>query len=313
MTEKNRPINIFEGIPTAMDYMPYSRRYYKMVKNTVVATFGEHANMLQATRAMNSHGNVLYFTWFPDLYNTEKETLGQFYRPQFRLAGGNKFADYLHGLTHIRSRSEHTNMGEALVIPDNYYTVGVRYQNYLNTNKDKLLIDCTLSPYEEFGMANNKISYKKLWLMNIRFDTFKYQTKTMTFYKEIYKEAVFKADFPDERASEDFLKEPINPFETRLSYNIIRSIFMDEKFKMFSSQHKAFIHTPIATSIKESHTLIFTDTIEDEWIDKLTNLTKSANPVKSLGEIINTTTKQDDYPQKIAANTAKEIIELFFS
>lgn len=300
----------FEGIPSPEDSAPYAKMYYQLVEMTVLDKFGPDANLLQASMAMNLNGNLKFFRWFPDLFETNRLKLGRFFSPTFKIAGNNQYADYLHGLTHIRSRSEHTNLGESLVVPDNLYTVGVRYQKYLATNKEKTLEECELSPFEEFKLGESAFPLEKLLLMNIRFDAFQFQARKMEFYKAIYKEGKFKADFPLDKPSNNFFTQPVNSFEKRLSYNVVRSIFMDEKFKNYSSLNLPFIKTPVSISHKEPYHLVFSSESEDVWIDKIYSSIISNNPHADLNKILNQIELSGKSEEELAIATSKKLLKL---
>lgn len=290
-----------------MDYRAHAKSYYKIIERNTVRKFGAHATTYDAKTMMNHFGNLLFFSWFPDIFPTDKERLQELWRPTFSLVGRSKYADFLHGLTHIRSRSEHTNMGESVLVPDNLYALGIRYSNYFNINRDKRLEECSLSPFDQFELGNEPISYKKLFLLNVRFDAYKYQDKNMVLYEKSYLEGMFKKDFPNEKPSEKFLTHPLNAFEKRLSKNVVRAIYMDEKFKWYGSSKKSFIHTPVSTSIKEPYFIIFSNKEEDQWIEKISAALYRSNTNSKLGEIFNTTNTKDSIPQQIAKNTIKEL------
>ena len=304
--QKTIDIAPFKGIPTAWDYVPYSDAYFESVKKRVVEEYGEHATTLNTTRAMNGLGNIVFFEKFPDLLNTDKEALGPLYQPRFPIINNNPITDFAHGLSHIRSRSSHTNMGEAMLVPDHYYTLGIKYKKLTTLNMGMPLSDCPKAPFEDSPYRNLKIPYHHLVLLDIR------RVAMQAPYKRTYKEDLFKADFPkEETISTHFHTKPINTFEQRLSHNLVRAIYMDEKFKLFGSSQKSFIHTPVSTSSKEPYTIIFTDDEEDGWIKKIAQQVQATDPIKEFQMIVNTTGKHSSNAEKLAATTVKEFCKYY--
>jgi len=301
----------FKGIPNAYDFIPYSKLYYKLVEQRTVEEFGPHATLHQANKSMSLHGNVRFFKWFPDLFGTNKEELGKFYQRKFNLVAQNHFTDFVHGLTHIRSRSEHTNLGEALVVPDNLYMNGAPYPKYYDLNKGLKLSECKQSPYEQLGIGNARFPYLKVYNMSVRSRAYSFQREAFDLYHGIYKKDQIKADFPKEQPSVKFFTNPLNPYEDRLSHNVVRTIYMDEKFKMKSSQQKSFIHTPVSVSCTEHYSLVFTEAEEDHWIDKIHQGVKMKMGKTRLSSISGITTHKDTDAHKIADCTIKTLSELF--
>lgn len=299
----------FKGIPNALDYVPYSKAYYKVLEQYTYETYGKEATMLDATKVMNQFGNVAYFHWFPEMFKTEQNKLGPFYQPTFTLAARSEFTDYLHGLTHLRSRSEHTFLGEAMAVPDNLFSNGIGYGAFSVINADRSLEDCNLSLYETFELKNSMLPFRYLYRTDIIFETFFFQNEENKHYK-IYREGHFKSDIPSTRVNLEFLFNPNNVFEERLAHNTIRAIFMDMKFREFSSLKKAFINTAPSDSSKESCSIIFTTDEEDQWIDKIDGILKSDSRKFELQTIINTTSERDSKAQKLAADTIKELFEV---
>lgn len=298
----------FDGVPNAWDFTPYTKIYYDAVKLTTEEEFGKQATLVDVSKAMNTHGNIKFFEWFPDLYkskeelfNAENKELKSYWQPEFPMVNDNEYGDYLHALTHIRARASHTNMGEAMLIPDNFYTIGVSFPVFTTTHKGRKLEDCAESPFETFKLGDTAIPPEKLFLLNIRVCSWAHNRRV----KGMYKEEHGLADFPDKNVSNHFLMKPKNPFEDRLSHNTIRAIYMDEKFKLLGSTHTSFIHTPVNISSKESYMFAFTEEEEDQWISKIDKIIKTENSSTALQEIVNTTGDHSTTAKKIAANTIK--------
>jgi len=306
--KKHVDIPVFKGIPNALDYISYSNLYYKAIEKNTYEIYGKSATMLDATKVMNGFGNVAYFHWFPDIFKQTKAELGRFYQPTFSLAAQSEFSDYLHGLTHLRSRSEHTFLGEILAVPDNLYSNGVGYSTFIEMNRNIHLNQCTQLLFDLFELDKQRISYKLLYKTNIIYNTFFFQKEENTHYK-IYLEEYFKVDIPTKRTGMDYLTNPANPFEIRLGNNTIRAIYMDIKFKEFGSQKKAFIHTSVADSSKESCANIFSTKEEDFWINKIHEILRSDSSKSQLQQIVNSTITKDSSAQKLAVDTIKELYE----
>jgi len=307
----NIEIRPFKGIPSAYDFILCNNRYFESVKKLTIELFGENATMLQASRSMNKHGNIDFFRSFPDLFNVSKETLKDCWEPEFGLAHNNPYADYLHGLSHIRSRSSHTCIGEALLVPDNFYNIGARYSEYALLNKTKTLNECKASPYEIFDLAKKPIPHQKLHLMSIRFSASRFQDRENYFYKNIYKEGLHKVEMPTERVSNHFLTQPLNHFEDRLSHNVVRAIYMDEKFKKYGSKQTSFIHTPVSVSHKESYQLLFSNEEQDHWIQLIADAIKSDKAQLRLQKIVNTTGTHSSDAQQMAKETILLLEEFY--
>lgn len=263
---------VFNGIPTPIQFINYNYAYYDSVKELTAEFYGPTATIANAVETMNLHGNMVFFNWFPDLYQTDKAILKNFCNPVFTPVGGNEFADYLHGLTHIRSLSSHTNLGEALAVIDNMINNKVRYQRFMNKYKDTPLQSIDLKPADllsDLGRSQVLDDNKKIVLFDIIKETWAYQRRDMVFYERTYQDGAFKQEFPAERPSNDFLRNPVNDFEQRMQKNFIRALFLDEKFKLYSSHKQYFSNTPINISHAEPCQLVFTNSNENNLIDAI--------------------------------------------
>jgi len=303
-------ISPFKGIPNSWDFLPYNELFYDSVRLKTEERYGKHATLVDLSYAMNTFGNVKFFEWFPDLYKSKEELLSNedeqikaYWQTTFPTINDNEFGDYLHALTHIRSLSAHTNMGEAMLIPDNFYNIGVNFPIFTTTNKELKLEDCSQSPYETFKLGSLPIKPEKLFILNIRACSWTHNRRV----KGMYKDHVGLADFPEENVSDKFLRKPKNPFEERLAYNTVRAIYMDEKFKALGSSKVSFIHTPVNISSKESYLLAYTDKEEGHWIHKISTIIKSNNSEQALQEIVNTTGGHSSFAKFLASNTIKEL------
>jgi len=298
-------IKDFRGIPKPMDYIPYEKVYYNAVQERTIAEFGKEATLLDATRAMNLLGNVSFFKKFPDLFNTTKETLGHLYQPQFEILE-NEFTDFEHGLCHIRAMSAHTSIGESLLKPDQSYLTGMRYSQIKDLGK-KIGLDCTSNLKDFSTFSRLKLPHPTIAKMELHLQ---YTRTFPTLYKSTYKTDLFQADYPEEkRLSKQFFTTPKNSFECRLSHQLIRAVYMDEKFKKYSSIQLSYIDSPINTTTKESYELAFTNKEEDLWIEKIANIVINPNPKKQLQTIVNTTGSQSDNTQIIASEAVKIIAQ----
>jgi len=294
------PIKNFSGVPDAWDYIPYADAYYQVIKQATIEIYGKNATLLDATIAMRSYGNVIFFEKFPDLLNKTKDKLGPLYQPTFPIIADNPTTDFTHGLSHIRSRSSHTNMGEAMLVPDHYYNLGIKYRNLTSLNKGKEVESCNTAPIENSHYKNIKIPYQNLILIDIR------RVAIQAPYIKTYIDGLYKADFPKtNKISAQFHLKPLNTFEKRLSYNLVRTIYLDEKFKTLSSTQSSFINTPINISSTESFELAFTNEKEDNWILKLHEWVVSSNGAKKLAELYNSVNRKSDASKIFAAKTAK--------
>jgi len=298
----------FKGVPNAIDFMPYSKFYFQAIEKCTYGKYGKEATMLDATKVMNEFGNVGYFHWFPDIFKTTKKELGKFYQPRFALAES-EFTDFIHGLTHLRSRSEHTFLGETLAVPDNLYNNGVGFGIFMQMNRDTPVKDCKEILYNQFKLHEEKIPPRRLLTMHIMHNTFFFQKEENTHY-QIYLDGYFKVDIPTKRIAKDYLINPQNPFEQRLGYNTLRTIYLDMKFIEMGSKKKPFIHTAPADSCKESCKNIFTTKEEDFWIKKIYQSLIRGSTKKLLQKIVNTTSSKDSYAQKLATHTIKEIYNI---
>jgi len=260
-------IKPFAGVPTPLECLPYDRAYYKKVRERVIELYGEQATLLQATRAMNSLGNVCYFKKFPDLYNSTPEDLGFLYSEKFEVLG-NPFNDYQHGLSHIRSCCAHSSMGESMLKPDQYYMTGFRYVNLLKKGKSIKLRNCQRS-LEELAqipkiLRHSVIVELELKKLGIR------KAPDFHKYRSTYRSDMYQKDYPKTNTlSSEFISNPINEFELRMCYQLLRAIYMDHKFRLESNSGISFYSTPVNLTIDESYALAFTNEDEDFWIDKI--------------------------------------------
>lgn len=303
-------IENFNGIPNAMDYLPYEIVYYNAVKERTVAEFGKHATLLNATRAMNMLGNVCYFKKFPDIYNSSKEDLGFLYQTEFPILG-NEFNDFEHGLSHIRSLAAHTSMGESLLKPDQLYFTGMRYGFMMKTGNNIDLNNCPLnlrriSPLSKFNMPRHSFLKIELHRLGIR------HRPNFDSYKNIYHSDKHQFDYPEAiHLTKKHFTEPANNFEKRLGLQLVRAIYMDEKFKKFSASQNYFFLTPIKDTIHESYELAFTNEKENLWIHKINDIVVNPSPKEQLQTIVNTTGNQSSDAQILAAETIKVLSNHF--
>lgn len=296
----------FKGIPNALDFRIYSDIYYSRILDQIKEEYGESATTLDANQVMNTHGNVDYFKWFPDLYGQTEEELGSFYQPSFSYVSNNMYADFIHGLTHIRSRSAHTSMGEAMLLPDNFIAIGVPFNRYVRNNLDKELTECTQTIADEYNFNKRVLPHRRVVLNRVKIGTSRYISPEEVGYAQTYKPSVIKADLPNAPISDNFLITPANPFEQRLSSNVIRAIYMDEKFKMYSSLKKPFAHTPVSIAATEKYDIIFASEEEENWILKLSSIMINSRRKDRIRELLNTSSTKDSYARKIAYATIIE-------
>lgn len=290
-------ISQYKGIPSPKDFISYNVLYYQSVKDWTVKLFGHKATFVDVMKTMYFHGNVLYFRWFPDLFHHDREKLGKFFNPIFRPIEDNEFADYLHNLTHIRSESSHTNLGEALALSDNFINNKVKFQLFLKQYEETPLDEIERTPSDIFGQSSEIkkiLGEKKALLFEIIKETWIYQKPDMIFYQDIYKEQSFKKEFPQQKPNLDFLILPKNDFELRMRNNLFRAIYLDEKFKFYSTSKAYFSDTPIKQSINEHYLLLFTDMTERKFLkdissEKLQNIQISANNYDLPSDLIQST------------------------
>jgi hypothetical protein len=296
-----KQIKPFKGIPTVLDYILYNQLYYSSVREHCKSNF-EDATILDVVKTMNSFGNLLYFNWFPDLYNTSREKLGQFFNPVFRPVNGNEYADFLHGLTHIRSMSSHTNLGEAMVIPDNFINIGVPYRTFLNLYKDNPLQECT-KPTNAFFPQAEKAKSSQFQLFSVCAESKRFLRKGMVFYKDIYKEGFFKADIGNDGSPGiNFLFAPQTSTEQRMSNNFIRAIFLNEKFRLQSGLNKSYKETPVSELYDLPADLLFTSDLEDRELAELNALiTKELSAKEILSKSL--------HLSEVAIRTTKELVK----
>lgn len=264
-------IHPYKGIPTTLEFVPYNHVYYGSLKRWTPTLFGDSASIRDVIQTMYFHGNVIFFKWFPDLYETNRDRLGIFFNPIFKPVNNNKFADYLHNLTHIRSLSSHTNLGEALAVIDNLIFNKVSFQTYMNSHSDKELEELAVSPddLKQASEVDTLLSKEKQQLFEMIKHTWGFQRTEMTFYQNTYKEGQFKKEFPTEQPKLTFLSVPANEFEERMKHNLIRAIVLDEKFKFYSDPKTYFSETPVKLSSMQSYELIFTNDEENKLIELL--------------------------------------------
>jgi len=298
----------FKGIPSPFDYVPYEKAYYQTVKNRTIEEFGEHATLLDATRAMNLLGNVSFFKKFPDLYNCTEEALGYLYQPEFEVLE-NEFTDFEHGLSHIRAQAAHTSMGESMLKPDQFYLTGMRYPFIMKVGHQIDLKKCSyhlqkISPLNQFNLPHPTFVKMELYRVGIR------HRPNFQAYRNTYHSDKYQIDYPEKtHLSKKFFTNPANEFEKRLSLQLVRAIYMDEKFKKYSSYQTSFISAPVNVTTKESYKLAFTNDEENQWINKIAQIVLTSTPKNQLQTIVNTTHSKSNNPQIVATETIKIIAQ----
>lgn len=309
-------IETYQGIPNALEFIPYANAYYDEVQNKTIEQYGSNATILDAVKAMNDTGNLTFFEKIPELYGVTKEELGKFYQPKFKILNDNHLIDFLHGVSHIRSKSEHTLLGEIMLSLDQYYSIGMNYDSLYQQESPKDLSEFKQTPFEICDFRNMKFPYQALILMNVRKVAIQRELVTkayrLTYKPDKYLAELYFDKYPDaKKLSNNFHKNPLNPIEVRASQNLVRAVFMDEKFKLLSSLKSSFIQTPINTSISEKYNLIFTNQEEESWLEKLNAMLLNKEAKTEFASLINTTSNKSSYPQKIAAETAKVMTRFY--
>lgn len=293
-------MNSFRGIPSPFDYLDYETAHYDAVRQKTLDVYGASATLVDATKAMNTLGNVSFFEFFPDILNSTKEKLGYLYQPSFETLD-NEFTDYEHALSHIRAKCSHTSMGESMLKPDQFYMMGMSYMRIKNLRLNTSYQECAYTPMQLSQYKGTIIPYPKMVLMDLRRIGIRDKIP-FTAYRNTYHEGKFQIDYPAEKKlSATFHTQPVNDFEKRLSLQLIRAIYMDEKYKTYSSTMTSYIHTPISASTKESYELVFTNQEENQWIQKVAALLQDPTQKEKLTSIVNTTHDKSSDAQKIAS------------
>lgn len=302
----------YKGIPNAIDFIPYEFYHYELVRQRTLDEFGKSATLLDATTAMNMLGNVSFFSLFPDLFNSTKESLGYFYQPTFEILD-NPFTDFEHALSHIRSKCSHTSMGESMLKPDQFFMTGMSYMRLKKLKFKKPFEESKMSLLQCSPYSVAKIPRSILILMDLKRIGIRDKIPFLP-YKLTYLPNKFQVDYPEEKKlGTSFHLQYANVFEQRLGLQLVRAVFMDEKYKMLSSTKTSFINTPIGLTTKEPYYLAFTNEVEDQWIHKITDCLHKPNRKEILAQIVNTTHDRSDNIQKIAAGTVESYSKMFLS
>lgn len=295
------PNMIFVGIPASQDLDIYRAKYYASVEVLTYLNYGEGATTADAVRSMDSHGNSWFYDSFPDVYK-KKEDLGKKYQTSFKPVNDNTYANFIHGLTHIRSLSEQTPLGEMLLLPDQFYTINSPYDFFATHNMGRYLnkIDLPVHANKE-----HQLFKPEKWLNNTLGLINYYRGE----YEEYYKDKNLETHFLGGRnyIGANFLANPENEFETKLSHNFVRTLFMDEKFKYYGSSRLPFIDTPVKTSSSEPASIVFSTEEENSWVKRIHDemLTKGKTGVNQV--MIDD--RKGTHAERIATQTAKELMK----